>query len=713
MDRNSGQPWEERVEALLAKMTLEEKVGQLNQAPAPVDAVEDLCRLARAGEVGSLVLATSAYAGSEEQQVAGREQYNAVQRAAVEESRLGIPLLFGRDVVHGHRTIFPIPLGQAAAWDADLVQGAARASAVEASAAGIRWTFAPVVDIARDPRWGRVAEGFGEDPCLAGVMAAAAVRGFQGNDPAAPDSILACLKHFLGYGAAEGGRDYNTAEISDHTLRNVYLPPFEAGIAAGAGSVMAAFHEIGGVPCSGSRYLMTQLLRWEMGFSGIVVSDWNSIGELQEHGVAGDLAEAAVRALWAGVDIDMCSNAYSGHIAEAVRTGALPGGALDDAVRRVLRTKFLCGLFERPYAEVRPPAPEIAAEHRALARRFVAHSLVLLKNDGGLLPLRKSGLKLAVLGPLADARRELCGTWAIDAVVSDTVTVLEGIRAAAPDVEIVTGGPSSDFDLVQASNADAVLMVVGEHHLRSGENASLADLQLPPGQADLIHAVRRLGKPVVAVICAGRPLVLTEIEPDVDSLVYAWHPGVEGGNAIVDVLFGDAAPTGRLPITFPRHIGQIPLYYNHKPTGRPTEGRYLDMPTEPLYPFGYGLTYTAFSYGPPALDPAVIPVDGDVRISVDVTNTGDRAGEEVVQLYLRDCVAEVTRPVRELKAFQRIALAPGETRTVTFTLGPADLSYVGPDHVRRVEPGEFRVWIGGDSRAAASAAFRVVAGNAR
>jgi len=688
-------------------MTLEEKAGQLHQAPAPIEAVSELCALARAGRLGSLVLATSAHAGSEEQQVASLDQYNAVQRAAVEESRLGIPLIYGRDVIHGHRTLFPIPLGQAAAWDADLVRDASAAAAKEASAAGIHWTFAPMIDIARDPRWGRVAEGFGEDPFLVSVMAEACVRGFQGDDPAGSESVLACLKHFLGYGAAEGGRDYNSTEITEHTLLNVYLPSFEAGIKAGAGSVMAAFHEIGGTPCSGNRQLLTGLLRDRLGFDGLIVSDWNSVGELQEHGVAESPRDAAAIALDAGVDLDMCSGAYLTHLPELVEAGIVPIEQVDNAVRRVLRTKFLCGLFERPYTERSIPSQEFAEATMALARRLAARSAVLLKNDGSVLPLSKHRSRIAVIGPLAHARRELMGTWSIDAVDSDGVTVVEGIRAVAPDIEILTGAGPSDLDLSLASRADVVIVVVGEHHNRSGENASLADLHLPPGQTELVRAAKELGKPTIAVVCAGRPIILTDIERSADAILYAWHPGVQGGLGIADILFGGASPAGRLPITFPRHEGQIPLYYNHKSTGRPNEGKYLETLTTPLYPFGYGLTYTTFAYSSLSLDAAAISANDTITASISIKNTGSQAGEEVVQLYIRDLVARVTRPIKELKGFQRVSLEAGETKTVTFTIGPDQLSYAGPDGRRIVEPGEFQVWIGGDSTAAQSAVFRV------
>lgn len=471
---------------------------------------------------------------------------------------------------------------------------------------------------------------------------------------------------------------------------------------------MAAFHEIGGVPCSGSRRLMTDLLRGDLGFEGMVVSDWNSIGELQEHGVAGSLAEAAAIALDAGVDLDMSSSAYITHIVELVANGTIPEEQLDTAVRRVLRAKFACGLFDRPYRGGHTSVPDDSDLKRDLARRLARRSIVLLKNDRAILPLAKTHTSLALIGPMANARRELLGTWSIDAVDGDGVTIAEGIRAAAPDLPVHLGSGLSDFDLIQAAKADIVVLALGEHHQRSGENASVASLGLPPGQVELARAVAEMGKPIVAVICAGRPLILAEIDRLATAIVYAWHPGIEGGNAIADILFGGADPSGKLPMTFPRHDGQIPIYYGHKPTGRPTEGQYIDMASLPLYPFGFGLAYTTFSYAPLTLSTKTMNADGSVVVSTCVTNTGQRSGDEVVQLYLRDPVASVTRPVRELKGFQRIRLAPGESQTVSFTIGFNELSYVGVDGTRRVDPGTFHVWIGGDSKAGQTATFHIV-----
>jgi beta-glucosidase len=686
---------EKRVDDLLSRLTLSEKVGQLNQVPAIDTDFDRICELASAGKVGSLVLAWTPWAGVGHKEHLNIDGNNRAQRAAVERSRLGIPLIMGRDVVHGYRTIFPIPLGQAAAWDPGLVEEAARVAAREAASAGIHWTFAPVVDIARDPRWGRVAEGFGEDPYLCGVLARASVRGYQGDDPSDPEHIAACLKHFIGYGAVEGGRDYATVEVSDNTLRNVHLPPFRAGIEAGALTVMSAFHEIDGQPCSGSRYLLTDILRADLGFEGFVVSDWASVDELQTHGVAASPRDAAQMAFNAGVDMEMSTHCFVDHVAALVESGLIAEERLDDAVRRILRVKFRLGLFERPYAD--PDLSHkvvLAPDHLACARALAARSIVLLKNERRTLPIRRSVKKIALLGPLKEAQRELMGTWATDAFGEDTVSILDGIRNAAPDAVILTGGASADIDLIQASEADVVVVALGEHHMRSGENASLATLELPAGQLELVRAVRSLGKPVVIVVCAGRPLILTDIEPLADAMLYAWHPGIEAGNAIADVLFGAVNPSGKLPITFPRHVGQVPIYYGRKNTGRPADGGYKETPTTPLYCFGYGLSYTTFEFSDLRIDGVA---EGIVIASAMITNVGQVDGEHVAQCYIQDVVASVARPIRELKGFQRVRLAPGESTRVEFRLGPDELSFAGRDGARRVEPGDFNVWIGSDS----------------
>lgn len=713
---------DERVDALLGQMTLEEKLGQLTQlaagdAPSDADTPERRKEAAalidgiRSGAVGALLNAT------------GAEYTNSLQRVAVEQSRLKIPLLLGFDVIHGYRTIFPIPLGEAAAWDADLAERTAHAAATEARAAGIHWTFAPMVDIARDPRWGRIAEGAGEDPFLGSAIAAARVRGFQGDDVARPDRVLACAKHFAAYGAAEGGRDYNTVDISEQTLREVYLPPFRAAVDAGVGSLMCAFNEINGVPCSANAWLLRRVLRDEWRFDGLVVSDWTSIKELTPHGVAADLAEAAQKALSAGVDLDMCSEAYRKHIADAVQRGDLPLAPIDEAVRRVLRAKQRLGLFERPFAEAqRERDVTLSAEHRRLAREAAGRSMVLLKNERQTLPLRADLKSIAVIGPLADNRRDVLGTWAARGRPEDVVTVLEGVRARAPAGVAVRYAKGCELDdrstegiaeaVAAARESDVALLFVGEGEMHSGEGHSRSTLDLPGVQEDLVRAVHATGVPTVVVLMNGRPLSIAWIAENVPAILEAWHPGVECGHAVADVLFGDVNPGGKLPVTFPRRVGQVPIHYAHKNTGRPPSddrftSKYIDLPSTPLYPFGWGLSYTQFVFDNLRVEPERVPSDGRVAVSVDVRNTGDRAGHEVVQLYVRDEVASMTRPVKQLRGFRRVALRPGESQTVRLELPVGGLGFYDREMKYVVEPGVFRVWVGPNSAEGLSATLEV------
>ena len=685
-----------RVCDLISRMTLEEKIGQLNQMPAIEADFDRLAELAAKGKIGSLVLAWTPWAGAGgERQNLNVAENNRIQRAAVERSRLGIPLILGRDVVHGFRTIFPIPLGQAASWDTELVEEASTIAAREAASAGVHWTFAPMVDIARDPRWGRVAEGYGEDPYLCGVLAAASVRGFQGDDLSQPDRVGACLKHMIGYGAVEGGRDYNVAEISQHTLRNVYAAPFRKGIDAGAVSVMAAFNEIDGEPCSGSKPILTGLLRREFGFSGFVVSDWASVDELRQHGVAGDRRAAALIAFDAGLDMEMSSGCYAEHLEALVESGQISIEQIDQSVANILRVKFGLGLFERPYAD-----PELSSrvflqeDHRACARKLAAKSLVLLKNDNNVLPI-SSRTKIGITGPLATAQRELMGTWTVDGFGDETVSIVDGFRNAGADivhVDDTVAATDSRWD-----NVDVIVVALGEDHLRSGENASIAALDLPAGQMDLLERLAVVGKPMVVVVCAGRPLILTELTHRASAVLYAWHPGIEGGNAIADVILGDVNPSGKLPVTLPRHVGQLPIHYARKNTGRPDDGGYTDILAAPLFGFGYGLSYTTFVYSDFSLSHTSIAALEGIEVSALVTNTGNVLGDEVVQCYIRDIASRLTRPVRELAGFKRVTLEPGETKRVTFALSASELGYWDRDGKLTVEPGRFQVWIAPNS----------------
>jgi len=716
-------------DSLLARMTLEEKLGQLNLLSAGGRASPEQTALVRRGLVGGLF------------NVIGTENTRAVDRVATTESRLKIPLLFGLDVIHGFRTIFPIPLAEAGAFDPELAEATARAAGREAAAAGINWTYAPMVDIARDPRWGRIAEGSGEDTYLGSLLAAARVRGFQ-------ESILATAKHFAAYGAAEAGRDYSSADISPRTLREVYLPPFKAAVDAGVATLMSAFNDIGGVPASGNAWLTDTLLRREWRFNGMVVSDWTSVAELIPHGIAGSQAEAGRRALTAGVDMDMQSSIYVDSLAPLVRAGRIPMAVVDSAVVRVLRAKARV-------AQLRPVAPN-AVEIRALARRAARESIVLLKNerigrgaaccaptdaprsprpDTPLLPLDRATPVLAVIGPLADNQLDPLGPWHTDGKPEDVVTVLQGIKTrVASGTQVLYARGAGIEDTSTAGFADAVaaarrakiaILVLGERHDMSGEAASRAYLGLPGVQQQLLEAVAATGTPIVLVLMNGRPLILEWAAEHVPAILETWYLGVEAGNATAEVLFGEVNPSGRLPVTFPRAIGQIPIYYNHRNTGRPPAdqkytSKYIDVPVTPRYPFGYGLSYTTFEYrdlkvlfrttigsrdlqaGPPRGGP-----NDTLSVLVTVANTGTREGTEVVQLYVRDEVGSVARPVRELKGFLRVTLKPGESRRVELRLAARDLAFYGLDMRSAVEAGTFRVFVGPNSSEGLEASFEV------
>ena len=722
------------VEDLLSRMTLEEKLGQLTQytgewavtGPAVTQGGEDDIR---AGRVGSYL------------NVYGAAYTRRAQEVAVRESRLGIPLIIGYDVVHGFRTVFPVPLAETASWNLDAAEEAARVAAREAAAAGIHWTFAPMVDVARDGRWGRIVEGAGEDPFLGSRFAEARVRGFQGptlGALAAETTLVATAKHFAGYGFAEGGRDYNTTEITERTLRETVFPPFQAAVDAGAQTLMSAFNEIGGVPATGSEWLFTDVLRDEWGFDGFVVADYTAVRELMWHGIAPDSAEAGRRALVAGVDMSMVDGIYSRTLPALVERGALPLAVVDEAVRRVLRVKRRAGLFDDPFRysdEAREAATLLADAHRALARDVARQSVVLLKNDGGpggrppALPLRRDLGSLAVIGALAADSVSALGSWAGAGRKEEATPILPALVAALPDTDVryAPGYPEVRGNFLQmvdaalstdasghdeavrlAATSDAVVLVLGEHRELTGEAASRASTELPGAQLELARRVIAAadGKPVVVVLTNGRPLALADLDAVAPSILEAWHLGTEMGPAVADVLLGDHNPGGKLPVTFPAVTGQEPIYYDRKRTGRPHDvpyasdkyvSRYLDVPVEPLYPFGHGLSYTTFAYGPPRLSAAEIGADGEVTVTVDVTNTGDRAGVEVVQLYVRDEARSTTPPVQELKGFERVELAPGESQRVTFTLSPDDLRFWGTDDAWIVEPGGFTVMVGGSS----------------
>jgi beta-glucosidase len=706
---------EARIDELLARMTLAEKIGQMNQGD--VNLLPDPDAAIRAGVVGSLLSITDA------------ARINYYQRIAVEQSRLGIPLVIGNDVIHGYRTIFPIPLGEACTWDPALLEQAARIAAEEASACGTDWIFAPMVDVSRDPRWGRIAEGAGEDVFVSMELARARVRGFQAADLASGRRIAACPKHYVAYGAAEAGRDYNTVDLSDRTLREVYLPPFKAAFEAGAGSVMSAFNDLNGVPATANPYTLRTILRDEWGWQGVVLTDYNAVGELVEHGVAEDHRTAARLSALAGVDMDMITNAFGQHLAELVASGEVAESLIDAAVRRILRLKLQLGLFERPYTDEALAERLILQESfRATALEVAQKSMVLLKNDG-LLPLTLAIKHLALIGPLADDPHAPLGCWAGQGRAEDVETVLDGLRAVCGDELRVThvrgcavqGDALDELDaaVAAARAADVAVLVLGESADMSGEAHSRVQLGLPGRQQALLEAVVATGTPVAIVLMTGRPLTIPWMAERVPAILLAWHGGIRAGRAVADLLFGAANPAGKLTASFPRAEGQIPIYYAHKNTGRPAHGAgvrqfdepfrstYIDAPNAPLYPFGFGLSYTSYAYSDLQIETPVVAADGALIVNAVVCNTGDRAGDEVVQLYVRDDVASVTRPVKELKGFQRISLEPGQRRTVRFETPAARLGFYDPAHGWTVEPGRFTVWIGPDSTSGCEGQFEV------
>ena len=712
---------ETRVERILSEMTLAEKIGQMNQVSAGGDVAQYADAL-RKGQIGSILNEVDP------------AKINEFQRIAVEESRLGIPLLVGRDVIHGFHTVFPIPLGLAATFDPALVEEGARVAAIEATAQGVRWTFSPMLDIARDPRWGRIAEGSGEDPYLDARMAEAMVHGYQGRE-ADSTSMAACIKHFVGYGAAEGGRDYNSTFLTERQLRNTYLPPFEAAVKAGAMTLMTSFNDNDGVPSTGNTFVVKDVLRGEWGFDGLVVTDWNSMGEMINHGFGEDRKDVAEKAVNAGVDMDMMTYGFLSHLEELVKSGAVKEKTINQAVRNILRVKVMLGLFDNPYVDVDAAAAvQYAPAHLASAQKTVEESAILLKNDG-VLPLGK-GLRILVTGPLADAPHDQLGTWAFDGEKAHTVTPLKALQERFPgQVDYVPGlkfsreKRSSFADVVAAARrADVVLAFLGEEAILSGEAHSLADLNLQGSQSELLVALKTAGKPVVAVVMAGRPLTIERDLPNVNGLLYSFHPGTMGGPALANLLFGDVNPSGKTPITFLRTVGQAPLYYSHNMTGRPYNGEtlledipleagqtslgntsyYLDYGAYPLFPFGYGLSYTSFAYSGIGLDKEAYKADETLRVNFTLTNTGAFDGTEVAQVYIRDLVGSITRPVKELKAFERVSLKAGETRSLTIEIPVQELAFVGLDGEKKVEAGEFLLWVAGDSASGEAVRFKVL-----
>ena len=717
---------EERVEALLQQMTLQEKIGQLNQLSIG-GFNQGTAGQVRAGMVGSVLNEVNP------------KVLNRYQKIAVEESRLGIPIIISRDVIHGFKTMFPIPLGLAATFDPELVQQGARVAAIEATASGIRWTFSPMLDIARDPRWGRIAEGSGEDTYLDAQMGVAMVKGYQG-ETIDETSMAACVKHFVAYGAAEGGRDYNSTGITERTLRNVYLPPFEACVKAGAMTLMTSFNDNDGVPSTGNGFLVNDVLRGEWGFDGFVVSDWASIYEMVNHGFAEDNKHAGELAINAGVDMDMMSYAYISHIEELINEGKVSIETIDTAVRNILRIKVRLGLFENPYVdESKTEATFYSPEALEAARKSAVESAVLLTNNG-VLPLNKAKVKtVLVTGPMADAPHDQLGTWTFDGDAAYTVTPLKAIKQLyGNDVEVIYEPGlkfTREFDkggiakaVKAAKKADVILAFMGEEAIMSGEAHCLTDITLKGDQRAMIEALRATGTPLVLNIMAGRPLELDFEIANSDAILYSFHPGTMGGPAVAQLIFGDETPSGKTPITFPKNVGQIPIYYNHNMTGRPYNGTetmlydiplragqtslgntsyWLDATFEPEFPFGYGLTYTTFEYGKTVVAEAVVGENDVLKVKATLKNTGKKEATEVVQLYVRDLVGSVTRPVRELKGFQRVTLAPGEQTEVVFELPIQDLAFYGKDMVKKVEPGKFQVWIAGDSASGTLAEFEV------
>jgi len=711
----------ERVDSVLSLMTLDEKIGQLNQLSygigwgptVKVSVPNEYKKLIKDGKVGSFLNAI------------GAEFTYELQKIAVNESRLKIPLIFGLDVIHGFKTTFPVPLGEAATWQPEILEMSAHYQALEAASAGIHWTFSPMVDIARDPRWGRIMEGSGEDPYLGSLMAAAHVRGYQGD--LSDLNIIACVKHYAGYGGAEGGRDYNTVDLSERTFRDVYLPPYKAGVDAGALTIMASFNEIGGIPSSGSKYLLNDILRDEWGFKGFVVSDWNSIGEMVNHGFASDLKHAGEISLNAGLDMDMESRSYITHLKELVDEDKVDEDLIDESVKRILRIKFMLGLFDDSFRYCNKDREEknIMTNDIKIASLEVAkRSFVLLKNEKNILPLKKDYKKIAVIGPLANSKEDPIGGWGALGIPEDVTSVLEGFKKCVDKKTEVFYSEGCKIDdkfttgfkeaVKIAKKSDVIILCLGESRDMSGEACSRSTLDLPGVQEELAKELFKTGKPIVVVLMNGRPLSINWLNENVPAILETWFPGTMAGDAVAKVLFGDYNPSGKLPVTFPRTVGQVPIYYNHKNTGRPGDlnnhytSKYLDLPLTPLYPFGYGLSYTTFSYDDLNLSTNKITNEDSIIVSVKVKNTGNYDGEEVVQMYVQDLVGSVTRPVKELKGFKKVMLKRGEEKTVSFTINEKDLRFTAADMKFKSEPGLFKVYIGTNSVDVLESQFELV-----
>lgn len=723
---NNDENWI-KAEKLLRQMTLEEKIGQMHQVSPPANLYE-IADLVRNGQIGSVL------------NVVGAENVNFLQKIAVEESRLKIPLIVGRDVIHGFNTIFPIPLGQAASFNPELVEKAARVSAVEAASEGVRWTFTPMIDIGRDPRWGRIAESLGEDPYVTSILGVSIVNGFQGDNLSNPTSLASCPKHFVGYGAAEAGKDYNSTFIPERTLRNVYLPPFKAAVEAGAATFMTSFNDNDGIPASGNKFILDNVLREEWGFNGFVVSDWASVHEMINHGFAKDTKEAAEKAINAGVDMEMVSGTYTTHVKELLNEKKISMKSIDDAVKRILYIKYKLGLFENYLIdESSDSSPIYSDEHLEIAKEAAIQSAILLKNEGNTLPINKNVKTIAVIGPMADAPHDQLGTWVFDGDKNYTQTPLqtllkdysknynilysEGLKYSR-DKNINSINRAAEV----AKKADIILAFVGEESILSGEAHSLANLGLQGAQKQLIETLSKTGKPLVTIVMAGRPLTIGDEVNLSDAVLYNFHPGTMGGPAIADLLFGKAIPSGKLPITFPKSVGQIPIYYAHNNTGRPFLGDetfiddipleagqtslgntsfHLDIGNEPLFPFGYGLSYTNFEYSNLKISSTKLKPSETINISIDVENVGNYDADEIVQLYVQDCFGSVTRPVKELKGFKRTHIKSGEKKTVEFALPISDLAFYNIDMQFVVEPGLFNLWVGSNSQDGIKTSFEV------
>ncbi|MDY0906163.1 beta-glucosidase BglX [Pedobacter sp. CFBP9032] len=726
------------IDKLMAKMTVDEKIGQLN-LPSSGDITtgqansSDIGKKIEAGQVGGLF------------NIKGVEKIRAVQKVAVEQSRMKIPLLFGMDVIHGYNTVFPIPLGVSCIWDMDLVQKTARVAAIEASASGINWTFSPMVDISRDPRWGRISEGSGEDTYLGSKIAAAMVKGYQGKLQA-NNEILACVKHYALYGAAEAGRDYNTTDMSKVRMYNEYFPPYKAAVDAGAASIMASFNEVDGIPATGSKWLMTDVLRNQWGFKGFVVTDYTGIPEMIAHGM-GDLQTVSALAMNAGIDMDMVGEGFLGTLKKSLAEKKVSINEINRACRLILQAKYKLGLFTDPYKFLSTERAEkevFNAENRQVAREISAESFVLLKNKNNILPLKKTGT-IGLIGPLADNTANMYGTWSVAALFDKSVTVLQGLKnALGNDAKILTArganfladstmeqryvnvhnptykrDPRTEAEMIKealkvAEKSDVIVATVGEGSEFTGESSSVTDIQIPETQKNLLKALAKTGKPVVLVLFTGRPLALNWEEENIPAILNVWFPGSEAGNSIADVLFGKVNPSGKLSTTFPQNVGQVPIYYAHKNTGRPlAEGKwfekfrsnYLDVSNDPLYPFGFGLSYTTFDYSDIKLSSTTLTKGKSITASITLSNTGKYDGKEVVQLYTRDLVGSITRPVKELKGFQKVSLKAGESKTISFSISENDLKFYNSDLKFAAEPGDFKVFIGTNSRDVKEASF--------